>query len=211
MLTCSRSQRWAKCICRLEAQLLLPPQLQKLLFHFLFQNGRSCIQKFVRLIAQFYKLNLTLFYFDCNIHKCLPFSANYLLFFLSKLTKNAVFALYYKISIAEVGLRFNLVWKCCSAIAQLHCTLNESKSLLWKLLCASEIKKIKLRFLHRAFTGWKYCCTLLRCAFDIMLFVPISTESTEVKKNWFEVWKTFITDGWSERQSVSQIFLKFTP
>ena len=41
MLTCSRSQRWAKCICRSEAQLLLPPQLQKLLFHFLFQNGRS--------------------------------------------------------------------------------------------------------------------------------------------------------------------------
>ena len=40
-----------------------------------------------------------------------------------------------------------------NAVLQLHCTLNESKSLLWKLLCASEIKKIKLRLLHRAFTG----------------------------------------------------------
>ena len=74
-------------------------------------------------------------------------------FFLPKIAKNAVFALFCEISVAEVRLRFNLVQKCCSAIAELRCASTESKSSLWKLRCASEIKKIKLRILRCAFIG----------------------------------------------------------
>ena len=63
--------------------------------------------------------------------------------FLSKIAKNAVFALCCELSIAEVKLCFNLVRKCRSAIAELRCTSTESKSLLQNLRCASDIKKIK--------------------------------------------------------------------
>ena len=94
--------------------------------------------------------------------------------FQSKIAKNAVFALCGKISIAEVKLRFNLVRKYRSAIAELRCASTESKSSLRKLRCASESKKIKLRILRCALTGWKDRCALLRCAFDIMLFMPTS-------------------------------------
>ena len=73
--------------------------------------------------------------------------------FSSKIAKNAVFALCCEISIAEVGLRFYLVQKCRSAIAELRCASNELKSSLRKLRCASESKKIKLRILRCAFTG----------------------------------------------------------
>ena len=89
---------------------------------------------FFLLIAQFYTLNLILFHFDCNINKCRPSLANYLLF-LSKITKNAVFALCCEISIAEVRLRFNMVRR-CSTIAELRCASIESKSLA----------EVKLRF-----------------------------------------------------------------
>ena len=61
--------------------------------------------------------------------------------FLSQMAKNAVFALCCEISIAEVRLHFNLVRKCRSAIAELRCASTDSKSLLRKLLYASEIKK----------------------------------------------------------------------
>ena len=42
--------------------------------------------------------------------------------------------------------------------------------------CAAlqKLKKIKSRILPCAFSGWKDRCALLRCAFGIMLFVPIS-------------------------------------
>ena len=73
--------------------------------------------------------------------------------FLSKIAKNAVFAMHCEISIAEVRLRFNLVRKRHSAIAELRCASYKSKSSLRKLHCASEIKKIKLRILRCAFTG----------------------------------------------------------
>ena len=63
--------------------------------------------------------------------------------FLSKIAKNAVFALCREISIAEVKLRFNLVRKCRSAIAELLCASAESKSSLGKLRCASGIQNIK--------------------------------------------------------------------
>ena len=73
--------------------------------------------------------------------------------FLPKIAKNAVFALCCELSIAEVRLRFNLVRKFSSAIAELRCASTESKSLLRKLRCASEIKKIQLRILRCTLTG----------------------------------------------------------
>ena len=62
--------------------------------------------------------------------------------FLSKIAKNAI--LRCKISIAEVGLRLDLVQKSHSSIPELRCASTESKSSLWKLRCASAIKKMKL-------------------------------------------------------------------
>ena len=50
---------------------------------------------------------------------------------------------------------------------KVHC---ESWAALQKL------KKIKLRILRCAFTGWKDRCALLSCAFGIMLFVPTSVD-----------------------------------
>ena len=49
-------------------------------------------QNFLRLIAQFYTLNLILFDFDRNFDKCRSSLANYLLF-LPKIEKSAVFGL----------------------------------------------------------------------------------------------------------------------
>ena len=60
--------------------------------------------------------------------------------FQFKIAKNAEFALRCEISIAEVRLRFHLVRKCRSAIAEFRCASTESKSLLRKLHCASENK-----------------------------------------------------------------------
>ena len=62
-------------------------------------------QVFFRLIAQFYTFNLILFHFHRNIDTYWPSSANYVLFFISKIAKNAVFALCCEVSIAEVALR----------------------------------------------------------------------------------------------------------
>ena len=60
-----------------------------------------------------------------------------------------------------------------------QCGNYVSDSSLWSLLlCASEIKKIKLLILRCAFSGWKNRCALLRCAFDILLFVPTSGRMT---------------------------------
>ena len=48
--------------------------------------------------------------------------------------------------------------------AELRCASTESKSLLWNLHCALEIKNIKLSILRCA--EWlKRCCAFLRCAF----------------------------------------------
>ena len=80
------------------------------------------------------------------------FSESFALF-LSKIAKNAVFAVCCVISIAEVMLRINLIRKCRSAIAELRCASTESKSSLRKLCYVSEITKIKLRILRCAFTG----------------------------------------------------------
>ena len=66
---------------------------------------------------------MILFHFDRNIDKRRPSSTNYLLF-MSKVAKNAVFALCCEISIAEVRLRFNLVRRCRSAIAELRLRFN---------------------------------------------------------------------------------------
>ena len=66
--------------------------------------------------------------------------------------KNAAFAFCCEISIAEVRLRFKLVRKCRSTIAELRCASTESKSSLRKLRCASKTKKIKLRILRSVFT-----------------------------------------------------------
>ena len=77
-------------------------------------------QKFFWLIAQFYTLNLTLFPFDCNVNKFRPSLAFISSFFVSNRKKNVVFALWCEISIAEVGLCFNLVPKYRSAIAELR-------------------------------------------------------------------------------------------
>ena len=73
--------------------------------------------------------------------------------FLSKIAKIAVFAVCCEISTAEVRLRFSLVRKCRSAIAELRCASTESKSLLRKFRCVSEITKIKLPILRCAFIG----------------------------------------------------------
>ena len=67
-------------------------------------------------------------------------------FFRSKIAKNAVFTLCCQTSIAEVGLRCNLVQKCHSAIAKLGCASTELKSSLQKLCCASKIKNINCTF-----------------------------------------------------------------
>ena len=93
-------------------------------------------QIFFRLKAQFYTLNLILPHLDRNVDKCRPCLANDLLFFSRISKKNAVFALCCEISIAEVRLRFSLVRKCGSAIAELRCASTESKSLLPKLRAA---------------------------------------------------------------------------
>ena len=69
------------------------------------------------------------------------FFGKFFALFLSHLAENAVFALCCKISIAEVRLRFNLVQKCRSAIAEVA------------LCFKNNIKKTKLRTLRCAFTG----------------------------------------------------------
>ena len=102
-------------------------------------------QNFFRLIAQFYSLNLISFHFDRNINKCRP-SLAIICSFLSQIAKNAVFVLCCEISIAEVRLRFNLVQKWRSAIAELRCASTESKSSLRKLRCTSETKKLNCAF-----------------------------------------------------------------
>ena len=70
----------------------------------------------------------------------LAFFSKLFTLFLFIIAKSLVFALRCKISIAEVRLRFNLVRKCHSLIAELRCASTELKSLLRKLRCAFEIK-----------------------------------------------------------------------
>ena len=72
--------------------------------------------------------------FDRNIDKCRP-SLAIICSFLSQIAKNAVFALCCEIHFAEGRLRFNLVRKCRSAIAELYCASPKSKSSLRKLRC----------------------------------------------------------------------------
>ena len=63
-------------------------------------------------------------------------------YFCLKLQKYAVFPLYWKISFVEVRLRFNLVQKCCSAMAKLCCMSTELKSLAYRGSCA-QVQKLK--------------------------------------------------------------------
>ena len=58
-----------------------------------------------------------------------------------------------------------------NVVLQLRCASTESKSSLWKLRYASEIKKNQIALFALRF----YCLKRsLRCAFLIMLFVPTS-------------------------------------
>ena len=61
------------------------------------------------------------------------FFSKFFSFFLSKIEKNAEFALCCEISIGEVRLRFNLARKRHYATAELRCASIELKSLLRKL------------------------------------------------------------------------------
>ena len=123
-------------------------------------------QKFFRLKAQFYTLNLILLHFHWNIDKFRACLANYSLFFSLKLQKTQYLHCAVKFRLRKLGCA--LTWN-ENTVPQLRCASTESKTSLRKLRCASESKKIKLRILRGAFTGRKD-----RCAFDIMLFVPTS-------------------------------------
>ena len=70
--------------------------------------------------------------------------------------------------LSKLFIFFFLKLKKCSTSAIVECVALQLnlKSLLWKLRCASEIKKIKLRILRRAFTGRKD-----HCAFGRMLLM----------------------------------------
>ena len=83
-------------------------------------------------------------------------------FFMSKIAKNAVFALCCEISIAKVRLRFNLLQKSCSAIDDLRCASTHSQSSLRKLRCIHKIKKLDYAF-----------CTALLLVETIVAFVAL--------------------------------------
>ena len=55
---------------------------------------------------------------------------------------------------------------------------NWIKKFIAKIALLFRNKKIKMPIWRCAFTGWNDCCTLLRCAFAIMLFVPTSVIAT---------------------------------
>ena len=76
----------------------------------------------------------------------LAFFSKLFALFLSKIAKNAIFALRCDILIAKVRLRFNLEQKCLSAIAEFRCASTESKSPMRKLRCASENQKLDCAF-----------------------------------------------------------------
>ena len=62
-----------------------------------------------------------------------------------------IIIMYWKISTVEVRLHFNLVQKCCSAMAKLCCMSTELKSLAYRGSCAKvqKLKKLpKLRILR---------------------------------------------------------------
>ena len=136
------------------------PQLRKLrcalIFYFKTLRKLRCGLKslkfvalsfFFRLIAQFYTLNLILFYFDRNFDKWRPSLANYSGYsFLPKIVKNAVFALCCEISIAKVRLRFNLVpYK--NAVPQLrNCVALQLNQKVYCGSCAGVQKLKKLNF-----------------------------------------------------------------
>ena len=117
----------------------------------------------------------------------LAFLSKLFALFLSKIAKNVVFALCCEISIAEVRLRFNLVRKCRSAIAEVRCASTESTSSLRKLRWASKMKKFKLHILRCAFTRLKD-----RCAFDVMLLV-----STLENFAWGDAFAALIKRIWN--------------
>ena len=102
-------------------------------------------QIFFRFIAQFYTLNLILFHFDRNVNKCRP-SLAIICSFLSQIAKNAVFALCCEISVTQARLRFNLVRKCRSAIAELRCASIELKSSLRSCAELQKLKKLNCAF-----------------------------------------------------------------
>ena len=99
-------------------------------------------------------------------------------YFCLKLQKNAVFPLHWEISLVKVRLRFNLVQKCCPAMAKLCCMSTELKSLAYCGSCA-EVQKFKK--LNCAFCA-AWLKRSLRCAFDIKLFVSISAAG---QQTWF--------------------------
>ena len=103
-------------------------------------------------------------------------------YFCLKLQKNAVFPLYWKISIVEVRLRFNLVQKCCFAMAKLCCMSTELKSLAYRGSCAQvqKLKKLNCAFCAVLLVYWLK--RSLRCAFDIKLLVPTSAAG---RQTWF--------------------------
>ena len=81
--------------------------------------------------------------------------------------KNTKFALEFGKFFAVVRFCFDLAPNRLPLLQKLRSSSTKSKSLLWNLRCALEIKKIKLRF----YNGSKDRCALPHCAFVKMLFV----------------------------------------
>ena len=98
------------------------------------QRGKTIASR-----PQRFTLKLFWFHFDRNIVTVgLFLQITY--FFSVYNCKKVVFGLCLVTLFAEVKLRFDLVPKCRSAIAEFLCASTKSKSLLRKLCCALEIK-----------------------------------------------------------------------
>ena len=145
---------------QLEAHLPQPPQLQKLRCGLVFKICCALIalyfQKFFRLIAQFYTLNLILFNLDCNIdHKYRP-SLTYCLLVIFCLIPQKMRCLHcvFKIQLRKLGC--TLTWY-ENPIPQLqNCVALQLNQKVYCGSCAAlqKLKKIrKLRILRCAFTG----------------------------------------------------------
>ena len=131
-------------------------------------------QNFFRLKAQFYTLNLILLYFHRNIDKFRACLANYLLFFSLKVQNMQYLRCVVKFRLRKLGCA--LTWYENTVPQLRNCVALQLNQKVYCGSCAAlqKAKKIKLRILRCAFAGWKDRCALLRCAFDVMLFVPTS-------------------------------------
>ena len=118
----------------------------------------------------------------------LAFVSKLFTLFLSKLAKNAVFALCCKILVAEYWLRFNLLRKCQSAIAELRCASTESKSSLRKLCNA-------LRWIYTVSVFRTFSSVFLRFCFSLKkyaLFHPHFCKSISALSKLLYMDKNFV-------------------